>query len=139
MVPEKKLIYADDVLATLADIIRELPTPVELYDDGILGGLGRAFEIIEQAPAVKAVVMPCEIGDKVYRIVKGNYHSYYKPFVQELTVTEISWKKEKYGTKDLGFAIIADGIRYRFSSIGKSVFLSREEAETKLNGGVHHA
>lgn len=139
MVPEKKLIYADDVLATLADIIRELPTPVELYDDGILGGLDRAFEIIEHAPAVNAVVMPCKIGDKVYRIAEGNYHSNYKPFVQELTVTEISWKKEKYGTKDLGFGIIADGIRYRFSSIGKSVFLSREEAETKLNGGVHHA
>lgn len=54
MIPEKKLIYADDVLVTLADTIRELPTPVELYDDGILGGLDRAFEIIEQAPAIDA-------------------------------------------------------------------------------------
>ena len=58
-----------------------------------------------------------------------------EPFVQELTVTEISWKHEKYGTKDLGFAIIANGIRYKFSSIGKTVFLTREEAEKALGGG----
>jgi hypothetical protein len=41
---------------------------------------------------VDAVVLPCKIGDKVYRIDKGNYHSNWKPFVQELTVTEISWQ-----------------------------------------------
>ena len=89
---------------------------------------------IESVPTVDAVVLPCKIGDKVYRIDKGNYHSNWKPFVQELTVTEISWKKEKYGDKDLGFAIIADGIRYRFTSIGKSVFLTRKEAEAKMDG-----
>jgi hypothetical protein len=83
---------------------------------------------------VDAVVLPCKIGDKVYRIDKGNYHSNWKPFIQELTVTEISWKKEKYGDKDLGFAIIADGIRYKFTSIGKSVFLTRKEAEAKMDG-----
>ena len=38
---------------------------------------------------VDAVVLPCKIGDKVYRIDKGNYHSNWKPFVEELTVTEI--------------------------------------------------
>lgn len=78
--------------------------------------------------------LPCAVGDKVYRIDKGNYYTDWKPFVQELTVTEISWKKEKYSDKDLGFAIIADGIRYKFSSIGKSVFLTKEEAETKMIG-----
>ena len=85
-------------------------------------------------PTVDAVELPCKIGDKVYRIDKGNYHSNWKSFVQELTVTEISWKKEKYGDKDLGFAIIADGIRYKFTSIGKSVFLTRKEAEAKMDG-----
>ena len=80
------------------------------------------------------VRMLCKIGYHVYRINKGNYYSNWKPFVQELTVTEVSWKKEKYSDKDLGFAIIADGIRYKFSSIGKSVFLTKEEAETKMIG-----
>lgn len=85
--------------------------------------------------AVDAVVLPCKVGDKVFRIDKGNYSSNWKPFIQELTVTEISWKKEKYVDKDLGFAIIANGIRYKFTSIGKSVFLTREEAEAKIGGG----
>lgn len=79
------------------------------------------------------IELPCNVGDKVYRIDKGSYSSDWKPFVQELTVTEISWKKEKYSDKDLGFAIIADGIRYKFTSIGKSVFLTREEAEAKID------
>ena len=91
-------------------------------------------ENLAEQPTVDAVELPCKIGDKVYRIDKGNYHSNLKPFVEELTVTEISWKKEKYGDKDLGFAIIANGIRYKFTSIGKSVFLTRKEAEAKMDG-----
>ena len=90
---------------------------------------------IAEIPTVYAVELPCKIGDKVYRIDDGNYSSDWKPFVQELTVTEISWKKEKYSDKDLGFAIIANGIRYKFTSIGKSVFMTRKEAEAKLDGG----
>ena len=89
---------------------------------------------LKNAHTVDAVELPCNVGDKVYRIDAGNYSSDWKPFVQELTVTEIRWKKEKYGDKDLGFAIIANGIRYKFTSIGKSVFLTRKEAEAKLGG-----
>lgn len=77
------------------------------------------------------IQLPCDVGDKVYRIAKGNYMHDWKPFIEELTVTEISWKMNSYG-KDLGWGIIADGSRYKFSSIGKSVFLTKEEAETKL-------
>lgn len=108
-----------------------------IYPDGseCLGYRAVASSVeIKAAPTVDAVVLPCKIGDKVYRIDDGNYSSDWKPFVQELTVTEISWKKEKYGDKDLGFAIIANGIRYKFTSIGKSVFLTRKEAEAKLGG-----
>ena len=80
----------------------------------------------------RMVELPCKVGDTVYRIDKSGCYPKYEPFVQELTVTEISWKHEKYGNKDLGFAIIANGIRYKFSSIGKTVFLNREEAEAEL-------
>lgn len=78
------------------------------------------------------VELPCKVGDTVYRIDKSGRYPKYEPFAQELTVTEINWKHEKYGNKDLGFAIIANGIRYKFSSIGKTVFLNREEAEAEL-------
>lgn len=111
---------------------------IENWDLHIVIGAGDNICIdiadIANAPTVDAVELPCKIGDKVYRIDKGNYHSNWKPFVQELTVTEISWKKEKYGDKDLGFAIIAGGIRYKFTSIGKSVFLTRKDAEAKKDG-----
>lgn len=107
----------------------------QLRDDYISGKIqfdGSECDMIDRCPTINAVVMPCAIGDKVYRIDKGCYPSW-KPFVQELTVTEISWKTEKCGDKDLGFAIIANGIRYKFTSIGKSVFLKREDAEAVLN------
>lgn len=86
---------------------------------------------IENAPAVDAVELPCKVGDAVYRIDNGNFYSGWKPFVKEMTVTEISWKFDRSG-KDLCFALIADGSRYKFSSIGKSVFLSKEDAEKAL-------
>lgn len=87
---------------------------------------------IKNAKSVDAVVLPCKIGNTVYRVAAGNYSSDYEPFVEAMRVTEISWKFQNYSDKDLGFAIIANGIRYRFSSIGKSVFLTKEEAEKYL-------
>ena len=107
----------------------------QLRDDYISGKIqfdGSECDLIDRCPTINAVVMPCSVGDRVYRIDKHGNWPDYKPFIQELTVTEISWKTEKYGDKDLGFAIIANGIRYKFTSIGKSVFLTREDAEAKL-------
>lgn len=48
------LISRSALLEKLADVIREMPIPKELYEDGILGGLGTAFSMIENAPAVDA-------------------------------------------------------------------------------------
>ena len=127
MANEKRLIDAN---ALMRQIEKEHP-----YAGLPMASLVCTMELLTYAPTVDAVELPCKIGDKVYRIDKGNCYSNWKPFIQELTVTEISWKKEKYGDKDLGFAIIADGIRYKFSSIGKSVFLTREDAEAKMDGG----
>ena len=126
MATEKRLIDARWLTSQMYLICEAFQTE-NIFIDAII-------DEIDNAPDVDAVVLPCKIGDKVYRIDKGNYHSNWNPFVQELTVTEISWKKEKYGDKDLGFAIIADGIRYKFTSIGKSVFLTRKEAEAKMDG-----
>lgn len=85
----------------------------------------------------QCVVLPCKVGDKVYVIDGGDYHNDYKPYVREKEVTEISWKKVRNG-KDLGFGLILKGgdcntsARYKISSIGKTVFLTREEAEAAL-------
>ena len=124
MANEKRLIVAHDLWSDI----------MMLPHNGDMISSEEVEQAIMDATTVDAVVLPCKIGDKVYRINMGNYHSNWKPFVEELTVTEISWKKEKYGGKDLGFAIIANGIRYKFTSIGKSVFLTQEAARAKMDG-----
>jgi hypothetical protein len=76
------------------------------------------------------VELPCKIGDTVYYI-EGAYYKSKRQTVTPIKVTEISWKCDRSG-RDLGFALIANGTRYKFSSIGKTVFLTKEEAEQAL-------
>ena len=78
------------------------------------------------------VVSPVAVGQKVWYI-KGGYYNSVNKRPREIEVTEIN-KKRCGKTLDWGF--IANQTRYRFSSIGKSVFLTKEEAEQKLKGGA---
>lgn len=75
-------------------------------------------------------VPPVKVGQTVYYI-EGSYYNSSRQTVAPIKVTEISWKCDRSG-RDLGFALIANGTRYKFSSISKSVFLTREEAEKAL-------
>ena len=77
------------------------------------------------------VELPCKVGDVVYYIEGACYNSR-RQTVRPIEVTEISWKCDRSG-RDLWFALIANGTRYKFSSIGKTVFLTREEAEAALS------
>lgn len=76
------------------------------------------------------IVPPCKVGDTVYYI-EGAYYNSQRLTARPIKVTEISWKCDRSG-RDLGFALIANGTRYKFSSIGKTVFLTKEQAEQKL-------
>lgn len=76
------------------------------------------------------IELPCKVGDTVYYI-EGAYYNSKMQTVRPIKVTEISWKCDRSG-RDLGFALVAHGTRYKFSSIGKTVFLSREDAEKAL-------
>lgn len=96
---------------------------VEMYDDSI-------ESIADHLLAEGVIVPPCKVGDTVYYI-NGAYYNSAKQTVRPIEVTEISWKCDRSG-KNLGFALIANGTRYKFSSIGKTVFLTREEAEKTL-------
>lgn len=97
----------------------------------------RITELAQADRDGRCVVLPCKVGDAAYVIDAGDYQSDYKPYVQEKEVTEISWKKVKNG-KDLGFGVILKGgdcntsARYKIQNIGKTVFLTREEAEVAL-------
>lgn len=80
--------------------------------------------------ASRFIELPCKVGDTVYYI-EGAYYKSKRQTVTPIKVTEISWKCDRSG-RDLGFALIAHGTRYKFSSIGKTVFLTKEEAERAL-------
>lgn len=69
------------------------------------------------------ILPPCKIGDKVYYICE-EFEEYGGNYVSELTITEISnvrfWVENE------------DENHFRFTDIGKTVFLTREEAEVAL-------
>lgn len=74
------------------------------------------------------IVPPVKVGDTVWYI-HGGYYRKTNLEARPITVTEISQKKVK---DKLQWAFIANGTRYVFGSIGKTVFLSREDAEKAL-------
>lgn len=80
-------------------------------------------------------LLPCKVGDTMYYI-KYMYQHFpnlvFHMSVEPILVTEISWKHTRTG-KDLGFAIIANGTRYKFSSLGRTLFFTEKEAEIKIN------
>ena len=90
-------------------------------------------ELADHLLANGVIVPPCKVGDTVYYI-EGAYYNSKRQTVRPIKVTEISWKCDRSG-RDLGFALIANGTRYKFSSIGKTVFLTKEEAEKALAEG----
>jgi hypothetical protein len=75
---------------------------------------------------------PVRVGDTVYYIVGGYYKSPDNCKVSEpCKVVEISYKIGSEYRQLAGF-ITNKGTRYSFDGIGKTVFLTREEAEVVL-------
>ena len=71
------------------------------------------------------VRLPCKIGDTVFRINEGA-----KNPIIELTVTQINIIRKSYNLE----VVDRDGgeLMYFKNDIGNSIFLTREEAEKKL-------
>lgn len=89
-----------------------------------------AYYLANHLLANGVIVPPVRIGQRVWYI-KGGYYNSAKKHPREIEVTEIN---QKFCGKVLSWGFIANGTRYRFSSIGKTVFLTREEAEQALKG-----
>lgn len=84
---------------------------------------------IEDAPAVDAVIPPVEVGQTVWYIRGGYYNARCKKACP-ITVTEIN--KKKHGKSPAEWGFVANSTRYLFSSIGKTVFLTEEDAKRAL-------
>lgn len=85
-------------------------------------------QIEEQGRIVK---LPCKVGDTVYYFEGGYYKNIKDWEIVPIKVTEFNIKVNRSG-KLMPLAMIANGTRYPMSSIGKTVFLTKAEAEKKL-------
>lgn len=104
--------------------------PAEMTNDDIRAVLKKlaTYEDLEEQGLL--VRLPCKVGDTVYRVNAGA-----KQPIIPMTVSEIHflcYKNERavrfdaIGKEDMGES------RYRLEDIGRIVFLTREEAEKKL-------
>jgi hypothetical protein len=85
-------------------------------------------KIVDYLFSQNVTVPPVDVGDSVWYIEGGYYNSMnLKP--REITVTEIS--KKKCG-KTIDWAFIANRTRYRFSSLGKVVFLNEQDCIAEI-------
>lgn len=110
------------------------------YDRVHIGPPGGARKLMEDAPAVDAVILPCKIGDTVWTIMYGEIReakvTCIRPFVFEDFV-------EFRGNAVITMAhpFYSDGrtlTQEPFIIFGKDTFLTREEAEAalaKMDGG----
>lgn len=92
-----------------------------------IGGYDRLRELAEADKDGRVVVLPCKVGDKLYEVTGRKTISVYrvKAIRVELFVLFIEWDIEE-GFVWQSLAGVSTG------GIGKTVFLTREEAEKAL-------
>ncbi len=109
----------DEKCDSMSEVCEKLATYEDLEEQGLL------------------VRLPCKVGDTVYRVNAGA-----KQPIIPMTVSEIHflcYKNERavrfdaIGKKDMGESC------YRLEDIGRIVFLTREEAEKKLEEMKHES
>ncbi len=94
----------------------------------LLGDYLYSEQIADHLLAYGVIVPPCKIGDKIYMLVTKRTHSY--DFSNGKMVrknNQHTFIKQTYLTESNFFRVLRD--------FGKTVFLTREEAERALKGG----
>lgn len=100
---------------------------IELIQDSVNGCARNWAEIIaDYLLANGVIVLPCKIGDVVYRILYGQ--------IYKIKIAEISifMRDEQYFFEFFCYG----GLSFSSYDVRKTVFLTREEAEQALKGGV---
>ena len=112
----------------------EVSTLVKDWSDlrtivGECGGIDRLRKLAEADRAGRLVVLPCKVGDTVYEVTSRKTISEYrvKAIRVELFCTFIEWDIVAGFVDKSIFGVPVD-------EIGKTVFLTREEAEKALEG-----
>nr|DAG67303.1 MAG TPA: Transcriptional regulator protein (SplA) [Caudoviricetes sp.] len=88
----------------------------------------RLCELAEADKDGRVVVLPCKVGDTIY-FARANPILQYKVTGYEMGVAGISQVHSKHVDKETGLTF---NFTFRPGSIGKTVFLTREEAERAM-------
>lgn len=105
-----------------------------LYEGNAIDKLGEYEDLEEQGRLIK---LPCKVGDIVYH---DNPYATIHTDIQPYKITNIMINQNKKGewTKKYRAMLLIDGktvdrqINFAFNDIGKTVFLTKEEAEKAL-------
>ena len=90
------------------------------YISDALKKLADYEDLEEQGRLVK---LPCKVGDTLYRLVPNLYREYVEIKIAQFVIN-----------KNGIYFITNRGVHWNVNRIGKTVFLTREEAEAKLKG-----
>ena len=88
------------------------------YKNLLLEKLGKYEDLEEQGGLLK---LPCKVGDTLYRLVPNLYREYVEIKIAQFVIS-------KSGI----YFITNRGVHWNVNRIGKTVFLTREEAEARL-------
>lgn len=113
------------------DRLIELLTDSEAFNNA--DGKADAKHIVDHLLANGVIVPPCKVGDVVYQITRN--------FISEFRVrfVEIATCGNLFLHTDLISDIVYTGEVFSESDIGKTVFLTREEAEKALERNKENA
>lgn len=111
LIEKAKVLRSLDILSGDPDVIVDMPTEDEYIANYLL--------------ANGVIVPPCKVGDVLW-IPSVNSNKVYSKVVKDILIREKDGEVGKY--------IYASSAYFPFENIGKSIFLTREEAEAKLKG-----
>lgn len=103
---------------------REIEEVLSSYDYSI----SRMVELMKADVEGRVLILPCKVGDTIY-LARANPILQYKVTGYEMGEASISQVRSKHVDKETGLTF---NFTFRPGSIGKTVFLSREEAEKAL-------
>lgn len=116
---EIKELCTDDV-ADIAKIFRKM---IES------GEIDHLLELVQAEKDGRLVVLPCKVGDTVWVVFDDSTRkAIYQTRVQGISITTRSTAILNFGGYPVQYAWV--------SEVGKTVFLTREEAEAALKGGA---
>ena len=110
---------------------------IELIQASVNGCARNWAEVISDHLLANGVIVPpCKVGDKLWVIRNGcvtnaKVLAFYIDGFGGMFDLQITEKEETV----IGFKNVIDKDNYQFSDFGKTVFLTREEAEAKLKEG----